>query len=236
MGVSIGNKIELVLLEQVIKNDKNKTVLVSKVYDILPNNTLQIAMPIYDGRIIPLEVGSKYSACFYTDKGLMQTNVLVTSRYKSGNLFFLEILLLGELNKVQRREFYRYACILDSKIRVVSDEEFTSGVPDDISIPEDELDWKDARILDISGGGAGICQRYHLERNEVVKIKFTVHILDEIVGFSLFARILDSFPLKGRSDLFEQRLEFMKIRQEERDKIIKFIFESERMVRAKEMG
>lgn len=236
MGLSIGNKIELVLLEQVIKNDKNKVVLVSKVFDLLPNNTLQIAMPIYDGRIIPLEVGSKYSACFYTDKGLMQTNVLVMSRYKSGNIFFLEVLLLGEPHKVQRREFYRHSCIIDAKMRVISDEEFTTGVPDDISLPEDELDWREAKILDLSGGGARVCQKIHLDRNEVVKIKFTVLILDEVVKFNLYARILGSTPLKGRTDLFEQRLEFMKIRSEERDKIIRFIFESERMARARETG
>lgn len=236
MGLAIGNKIELVPLEQVIKNEKKKMVFVSKVYDILKSNTLQIAMPIYEGKIVPLEVSSKYTACFYTDKGLLQCNVLVTSRYKSGNLFYLEVLMLSEPKKVQRREFYRHNCLLDAKIRVVSDDEFTTGIPDNITVPEEELDWKDAKILDISGGGARIAQREFLERNEVVKIRFTILILDEVVIFNLFARILANTPISGRTDLFEQRLEFMKIRQEERDKIVRYIFECERMARAKETG
>ena len=54
-----------------------------------------------------------------------------------------------------------------------------------------------------------------------------VAILDEIVSFNLFGRILASVPVQGRTDIFEQRIEFMKIRQEDRDKIIKFIFERE---------
>lgn len=236
MGVAIGNKIELVPLEQIIKNDKHKMVFVSKVYDLLQSNTLQIAMPIYEGKIVPLEVSSKYSACFYTDKGLLQCNVLVTSRYKSGNLFYLEVLMLSEPKKVQRREFYRHACMLDASIRIVSDNEFTTGVPDDISVPEENLDWHEAKILDISGGGARIAQRETLEKNEVVKLKFSVLIFEEVVTFSLFARILASKPITGRTDLFEQRLEFMKIKQEERDKIIRYIFECERMARAKETG
>lgn len=236
MGLAIGNKIELVLLEQVIKNDKNKKVLVSKIYDFLADNMLQIAMPIYEGKIIPLEVGGKYSTCFYTDKGLLQCNVVVTSRYKKGNLFFLEVLMLGELTKVQRRAFYRYNCHIDSKIRMVSDNEFSSGIPDDISVSEDALEWQTAIVLDISGGGARIAQIKHLERNEVIKIKFSVNILDEVLSFNLFARILDSRPMANRHDLFEQRLEFMKISQEDRDRIIRYIFESERMDRAKEMG
>ena len=236
MGLSIGNKIELVDLEQVIKNEKNKKVYVSKIYDIMQGNTLQIAMPIYEGKIVPLSVNDKYSACFYTDRGLLQCNVIVSARYKSGNLFFLEVVMLGELAKVQRREFYRYNCSLEAKIRVVSDEEYETGGPEDTSIPEEELDWQGVKISDISGGGVKLYQHQYLEKNEVIKLKFMVAILDEIVSFNLFGRILASVPVQGRTDIFEQRIEFMKIRQEDRDKIIKFIFESERMNRAREAG
>jgi c-di-GMP-binding flagellar brake protein YcgR len=63
-----------------------------------------------------------------------------------------------------------------------------------------------------------------------------VSILDEVLFFNLFARILVSTEYKNKAGLFEQRLEFMKISQENRDKIIRFIFENERMARAKEMG
>ncbi|MBE5943913.1 MAG: flagellar brake protein [Lachnospiraceae bacterium] len=236
MGLSIGNKIELVELEQVIKNEKNKKVYVSKIYDIMPGNLLQIAMPIHEGKIVPLSVNDKYSACFYTDRGLLQCNIIVSSRYKSGNLFFLEVVMLGELAKVQRREFYRYNCSLEAKIRVVSDEEYATGMPDDINIPEDALPWNDAKISDISGGGVRLFQHYNLDKNEVIKIKFAVAILDEVICFNLYGRILASTSVRGRSDIFEQRIEFMKISQEDRDKIVKFIFESERMNRAKEAG
>ena len=124
MGISIGNKIELVMLDDIIKNESNKKVYVSKIFDILPGNKLQIAMPIFEGKIVPLSVSDKYSACFYTDKGLLQCNVIITSRYKDGHMFFLEVLILGQLEKVQRRQFYRYVCKLNAKIRVVSDQEY----------------------------------------------------------------------------------------------------------------
>ena len=233
MGVSIGNKIELVQLQQVIQNDSNKKVYVSRIYDILPDNMLQIAMPIYEGRIVPLEIDEKYTACFYTESGLMQCNVVVTARYKKGNLFFLEVQLLGDLAKVQRREFYRYNCMLDGKIRIVSDEEYDAGKNE---VENDKLVWDLIRIIDISGGGAKIITKKLIEKNEVVKVLFTVDILGELVTFDLFARILAGVAVQGRNDVYEQRLEFMKIEKEERDKIIKFIFESERMNRAKRVG
>jgi len=140
MGISVGNKIELVMLDDIIRNEKNKKVYVSKIFDILQGNKLQIAMPIYEGKIVPLSVSDKYSACFYTDKGLMQCNVIVTARYKEGHMFFLEVLILGQLEKVQRRQFYRYICKLGAKVRVVSDEEYETGVPDVEVISEDDLE------------------------------------------------------------------------------------------------
>ncbi len=236
MGVSIGNKIELVKLEDIIRNENNKKVYVSKIYDILPGNKLQIAMPIYEGKIVPLTVSDKYSACFYTNKGLLQCNVIIVSRYKDGNMFFLEVLILGELEKVQRRQFYRYSCMLNAKIRVVSDEEYETGVPDVEVISEDDLEWNDAKLMDISGGGTKIVQRYYLDKNEVVKIKFILSVEDYVFRFSLFARVLSSTHMQNRSELVEQRLEFLKITKEERDNIIKYIFECERRNRAKEMG
>lgn len=105
MNIAVGNKIELVQLEQVIKNDKNKKVYVSKIYDILSEDTLQIAMPIYEGKIVPLPVDEKYSACFYTTKGLLQCNVLITSRYKSGNLFSLRYICLRSRQRYREGNF-----------------------------------------------------------------------------------------------------------------------------------
>lgn len=236
MGITIGNKIELVKLDDVIRNEQNKKVYVSKIFDILPGNKLQIAMPIFEGKIVPLAVSDKYSACFYTDKGLLQCNVIVTARYKEGHMYFLEVLIIGQLEKVQRRQFYRYTCKLNGNIRVVSDEEYESGKPDIDVISEDDLEWQDAKLMDISGGGAKIIQRQFLDKNEVVKIKFVLSVEEFVFRFSLFARVLSSTRMSNHPELVEQRLEFLKITKDERDNIIKYIFECERLNRAKEMG
>lgn len=229
----VGNKIELVHLDQVIKNEKNRKVYVSKIFDILPNNILQIAMPIYEGKIVPLNINDKYSVTFYTKMGLVQCNVVITARYKKGNLFIMEVMMLSELSKVQRREFYRYKCLLDAKLRIVSDEEYDSGINYFCDISEDELEWEDVKILDVSGGGAKILGRNHIDKNEVIKIKFNVSIVDEFLKFNLYGRILGSSRYNGRTDVYELRLEFMKISLEDRDRLVKFIFESERRALSK---
>ena len=142
--------------------------------------------------------------------------------------------MLGELAKVQRREYYRYKCLMDARLRVVSDNEYDTGIPDNISVPEEELDWDPVKILDVSGGGAKIVARNHLDKNEVVKLMFTAGILEEKLNFNLFARILSSTQMQNKAGLYEQRLEFLKTTQEDKDDIVRFIFENERMARAKE--
>ena len=103
-------------------------------------------------------------------------------------------------------------------------------------ISEDDLEWQEAKLMDISGGGAKIIQRQFLDKNEVVKLKFVLAVDEFVFRFSLFARVLSSTRMPNHSELVEQRLEFLKITKEERDNIIKYIFESERLNRAKEMG
>lgn len=233
MGISVGNKIEMVLLDQVIRGDVDKRVYVSKIYDILADDLLQIAMPIYEGKIVPLAVDERYVACFYTEKGLFECDVTVTARYKSGNLFFLEIRMLGELKKLQRREFYRYNYIADAKIREVTELEYATGIPENTDLPESELDWQPVKILDISGGGVRIASTLKLERNTYVKIDFLLADKDGYTRYNLYCRMLMSELMQGKNNLFEQRLEFLNIQADQRDKIVRFIFERERAARAK---
>ncbi|MBR4515423.1 MAG: flagellar brake domain-containing protein [Lachnospiraceae bacterium] len=236
MAVSIGNKIELVKLEQVIRNDPEKKVYISKVYDVMPNRMLQIAMPILEGKIVPLEVGGKFSACFYTGKGLLAANCTVEKRYKSGNLFYLEIKLLAEPTKVQRREFYRYSIKLDCQVRPISEKEFETGIPEDTSVPEVNLPSNPARMLDLSGGGIRLAQKAALKKNEHVKVIFVLPFPEGPQRFILIARVLSNTLMEGKGEVYEQRMEFLRVKSEERDSIVRFIFERERADRAKESG
>ncbi len=235
MAVSIGNKIELIHLDQMIRNDADKKVYVSKVYDVMEKNMLQIAMPIFEGRIVPLDVGEKYAAVFYTDKGLLQANVSISSRYKSGNLFFMEVKLLSNPEKVQRRAYYRYQCKLESKYFILREEDYIASGGDLTQLCETAV-WNPAMILDISGGGLRVIQKENRERGSLICIRFSLPGTDHNVQYTLIARILASTLKEGRGALYELRMKFLRITNDERDSIIRFIFESERASRAKESG
>lgn len=226
----IGCKIELVSYEEITNQVTNKKVLTSKVYDVLDSNLLQIAMPIYEGKMVPLGMDTVYSATFYTEKGLFECFVKVTSRYKSGQLFCLEVTMLNQLTKVQRRQFFRLDCAIDGYSRIISDEEYDTG------IYEDDDNWNNIRIADISGGGVKMYQHLCVEPNEIVLLKFNLPIEEKLFGVETMGRILRAVPFNGRTDIYDHRVEFMNISKENRDNIVKYIFEEQRMKRAKETG
>ena len=128
---------------------------------------------------------------------------------------------------------YEYAEALGGVVCFMSDEEYESGVS---SEDENEADWNDMRIVDISGGGLKLYYSKHIDLNEVVKVRFVLPIERDVYRLNLTGRILRSTILEGRSDVYDTRVEFLNINPAERDKIVKYIFESERMNRAKETG
>ena len=230
MTLMVGCKLELVSCEDIANQVKNKKVYVSKIYDVLETDLLQIAMPIYEGKMVALNVGSSYLACFYTGKGLYECKIQVTSRYKTGQLFCLEVVMLGPLKKVQRREFFRLDCSIEATARIISDEEYETGEF------EESDDWMDIHIADISGGGVKMYQKEFIEPNEIVLLHFELPIDDNLVELEVVGRILRCMPLNGKTGMYDQRVEFMNISKENRDKIVKFIFNEQRMKRAKESG
>lgn len=86
----------------------------------------------------------------------------------------------------------------------MSDMEYETGVYEDIDVSEDELEWQQAKILDISGGGVRLIQKTHLEKNELIKIKFEMGMVGEIMKFNLFARILSSTIMNNQTGLMTE--------------------------------
>ena len=84
---------------------------------------IKIAMPMEQSKIVLLPVDAEYSLCFYTPNGLYQCLARVVERYKSNNLFVLSMELETDLQKYQRREYYRLNTILDMKSKEINDDE-----------------------------------------------------------------------------------------------------------------
>lgn len=240
--ISPGNRLEIT---KVVSEKKRKQLqeensvfaktLVSQVYDVVDETQLKIAMPIVEGRVIPLPINERFDVCFYTDFGLYTSGFTVIERYKENGLYVLVIELIYELKKFQRRQYYRFECVMDADF-VKADEEFLKGEIDDYVLDEkfDDAPKVPGTIMDISGGGIRFVSGEKLEKNSIVLVKLDLIFKDKQKTKVIMGKVLSSNKTKNDAGMYEQRIEFCDIKGSDREKIIKYIFEQERKMRHRE--
>ncbi|MEG1848636.1 MAG: flagellar brake domain-containing protein [Lachnospiraceae bacterium] len=230
-----GGKIDIQDLPKGNRTDilEIKKVYISQVSEILSEDRIEITMPMVQTKLILLEVDEKYDLYFYTPKGVYQVYSRVVNRYKKNNLYYLEMELTSKLCKVQRREYYRYGCAMEMRIRTLEPQELKAFekkercyIPD---LPE-----KNAIIVDISGGGIRFVSKQPYELQQLLYCSFTMEIKGAPMEFHLISKVLAIKKMDEMEDLQEYRVQFYSITKLEREDIIRYIFEEERKNRQRE--
>ncbi len=210
---------------------------VSQVYDILNEDEMKIAMPIVEGRVIPLPINGRYDLCFYTANGLYQCRAIITDRYKEDELFVLQIEITSDLKKFQRRQYFRLECTMDIWYKILPKEEILEIITDKEKMEElltGELDKGVA--LDISGGGMRFTSSKRHSSGDCVIVVLRIKKSGNNATCILPGTILKSTSVLNRSDVFEHRVEYNNVQGSVREALIKFIFEEERRLRQKDKG
>ncbi len=143
--------------------------------------------------------------------------------------------MLTNLHRYQRREYYRFNCVIEMNYRVMSQEEL-EGVSSGVISPSsdlDENDMKEAMIVDISGGGLRFVAEEQYPIDTVLFVEFSLEIEDEMMPFALAAKVIYASEIENREGEYEIRLQYVYINNTIREEIIKFIFEEERKSRKK---
>lgn len=237
--INIGDKIDLEKIETrlTVDPDKKPDVYVSQVLDEGTSDSLYVAMPIHEGKIIPLSVGQELKATFFSKSGLLQSKVVVIGRFKKGSLFLMEIQLLTELKKIQRREYFRFPCRIPIEYRVVSDvEKRQIELKNEYELEEENLEWKNGIMLDLSGGGIRFVSAFSEQKGIIIEVRFEITIGEEKDIMYSFAKLLRTERNPNKNTLFDNRIEFWNLQQDVREKIIRFIFDEQRRNRSKQLG
>ena len=239
--LSIGNKIELVNAVQTLSGieeiEQSKKIYYSQIYDFVDETRIKIGMPIHGGKVIPLNVNSRYDACFYTDNGLYQCRIIIVDRYKEGNIFVLVAELITELQKYQRRQYFRLGCTMKIKYRIIDSVELEEYKQ--ISDKKEFANRKpliEGIALDISGGGIRIISKHKHEKDSemFILLEITYNGKEKIYG--ILGKIVSMEKLQNRELTYEYRIEYRNIEGIVREELIKFIFEEERKQRQRERG
>lgn len=237
--IQIGDKINLIKIEKRLSVDPEKKLVQynSKVLDEGENGHYYISMPIQEGKLIPFSVGQEFEATFLTKSGLLRSQIIVCGRFKKGELFFMEIELTSSLTKVQRREFFRFSCRIPMEYRVIEEAEREIVEPGDAYYADEvDLNWKNGVILDLSGGGVRFVCGVQEKKYSLLQVRFQIEIAGKPDVIYTYARLLRIQRNENQTGLFDVRLEFWRMDQGTREKIIRYIFEEQRKNRSKQLG
>lgn len=230
--IGIGNKVDI---EFVNPDTKNEHIYKSQVFEIMDNDEIQIAMPFEGTKLVVLSLNVRYKLCFYTQSGLFECVGHVIDRYKSDNRYIAVVSLKTGLRKIQRREFFRLEKLTDLEYRLLSEEESNCETVQEILDGEaDAVEkpvYKKGMAIDLSGGGA----RFVLEEACPVSAYLLVRLyIDAIPGeseFYVISKVVMSERMHGKEGQCENRVEFVRLREQEREKLIHYIFREERKLR-----
>ncbi len=248
--LSIGDKLELKKIRLSAIEPDSEKLYKSQILDFVDDKTLIILMPMEKVRIIPLSVGDKYCIRFFTKKGLYQCNSIIVGRSKLNNIYVLTVELISDLEKKQRREFYRLECFLDMEYYLLSDTEISimnkikaNNFKNDTefenyinALNECKREWNKGVIVDISGGGAKFVSDKLHEYGNIIHITIPFEPSVKLKNKWLKAIIASSEKMVNRQGSYEHRVQFKDILKEDREVIIKYIFEEERKYRNKDKG
>ena len=234
VAFAIGDRIELIHIKSAIGRKVSDKKYGSHVLDFDGDRTAQIAMPISEGKVIPLEIDDDYNLCFFTNSGLYQCTAQIKKRYTENRMYVMDVIFLTPLKKFQRRKFYRLDCLFPIRYRIVPKEQFEKKNEAEQDNEKDEILWEEGTISDLSGGGIRFHGSKECKKEDLVEIVLPLSLQSGIVPLSLYMKVVACVHFEGSRSAYETRGEFLNINEKERETVIKYVFEEQRRRMRKE--
>ena len=231
--ISPGDRVELTAVDRKL-NDSDKSdnakFYETKIVDIISEDSIEVQMPIEQTKLILLPVDAEFNMIVYTNAGLYQCFVRVVDRYKSNNIYVLVLELTSNLRKYQRREYYRLNTVLDMKSKAI-DENPDKNSLEQVHFIDTDLTFDNGTMVDIRGGGARFISKVRYTEGSLIRFVFSLFVNGQVTEYKLLGKVLKSSPMENREDSFENRIQFVNMVNDDRESIIKYIFEEERKMR-----
>ncbi len=242
---NLGDKIDIQLVQQIEQQHNGELngpirTYKSSLFEFVNDKEIEIGMPTENGRMVLFQIGLRCQLMFYTKKGLYICTCTVQKRFKKDNFFVLLLQLRDEPKKFQRREFYRVNATVDFDYMVVGNEFIQMETTREIYEASQELKFSQyssaAITVDISGGGMRFAsdERLMAGGNLLVVIRLSNDKVDQT--FFLVTQIIESVESPKVRGKYITRGKFLFKDLNDREEIVRFVFEEERRIRRKEMA
>lgn len=183
-----------------------------------------------------LDKNKYYTLDFYARDGIYKCSAYITSIYNKKDRICYKIQTASPLRKEDRRRYQRYPCHALISYSVLQKEQALDIIKNNWgeAWPETAgIQWfKHASLEDIGGGGIRITSRQRLEKGTYLACtldfaEYSSKIQDK-PDFALICEVVHIKKLYSERNLFDVRLKYIGITEQQREKIIRFVFWLER--------
>ncbi|MCL2415183.1 MAG: PilZ domain-containing protein [Defluviitaleaceae bacterium] len=218
-NIGIGDRIDITI----IRSGKAGRTYITQVADILDydQRVLLAYVPILRGRIVRLDESKDYSVIVYTPRGMFKFDSNLSGYMKEGDMYFIALNLSQRVEKVQRREFFRFSCFMAMKFSVIDPSKHDSTTNVDYSSLHDGI------IRDIGGGGLRFISNQDIDEKHQI---YCIIMLDN-KWMMANGRVLSKQYSPKFNFKYQYRAEFTDITPTEQEEIVNFVFKEQRKQR-----
>lgn len=240
--LKVGDKTEIRIVVEVAQ--ENKTGVAARAYksqilDIKDNGDLELSMPFNGSRIVLLPLELRYEFIFIQEGGstMYKAEGEIKERYKSENRFMILVHLLTDIEKFQRRQFFRWECSMDVFFWKITEEQAASSdmraIVRELQQDEDFIKKQvRARTIDISGGGARFQSDVNLEEGQCLLMVINLKSEEKDEQIMVLGRVIASEEIHtAHHTIYRSRIAFVNSDKKINESIVRFVFAEERRYR-----
>jgi c-di-GMP-binding flagellar brake protein YcgR len=224
-----GDKLEIHYINKLNQD----LILDTVVYDVISDDEILIHNPLSQGKLYMIPLNITVTVFLKrADIGVIAFDILLLKRKKVGNVYTIASKVTSNIQKQQRRHFFRVKVYHDIDIYFMEDGD---GHPVDYyifdpdAVEENQVDLK-ASILDLSGGGVGLKTRLPIPCGTYV-YAFLTFLSKKMEVQGKVVRSVESKKYPGD---YEIGIEFRDVPKDIVRKITSYVFSAQQKARRKE--
>jgi c-di-GMP-binding flagellar brake protein YcgR len=185
---------------------------VSQVVELYENGFMDVLIPIHNKRIVYIRPDTVLAVSIPKGEAVYEIKATIHEKL-FGRIPLLKLQVFPEVNKIQRRNFYRLKLMRDIEVRLVED--FKERIYGERF---------KGNLHDISAGGVLLSFKKELQENDNLELTLDLNGKKLIVFGVVVRRTLSA----NSTTEYIYGIKYYRISEYERNEIMKFIFEEQR--------
>ncbi|GAA0746197.1 flagellar brake protein [Clostridium oceanicum] len=183
----------------------------------IKDDSLYISIPVSEGSYLPLHENEQITGLYFNGRDILKFTTIVTGR-KIDKILMLKIKRPESYKKVQRRSFVRINVLLDTCCACMNKTKELKDITKGQFNGNLDIEFFNATILDLSGGGAKLSSKRELFLGEIIIM--SIPFDEETI--TLKSKIVRKE--KDDNNVTVYGIKFIEVDDRNREKIIRFIF------------